>query len=90
MEKHVEEIVKPIVGARLTVTPDRVTMKFPEGTDEEEKAKIRTFFLYVVEQLKDVTQSWRGNYNPWLDGTPYINMKTNEYKQKRSFTYPTQ
>lgn len=85
-----EEIVKPITGARLTITTDRITMKFPETMGEEEKEKIRTFFLYVAHQMNDVTQSWRGNYNPWLDGTPHINMSTNKHKQRVSFTNNTQ
>lgn len=69
MEKSLEIVDgKDIKYPRLTVTPTRITIKFPLHTSEEEKVQLKKLFLEVAEDLKEYPFAMRGSLKPdrWL------------------------
>lgn len=61
MDKTLEIVERELVSHRLTVTPTRITIKFCLGTSDEEKRKVKEFFLEVAEDLKGKMLSMRGS-----------------------------
>lgn len=62
MQKELQLITPRGRHHRLTVTPDRITIKIVEGTPKDDVMMIQDFFLTIAnsDELKDVTQTWRG------------------------------
>ena len=48
---------------RLTVTPTRVTVKFPYKTDTDIKANILAQIPEICEKIEINGRSWRGHFN---------------------------
>ncbi len=53
---------------RLTITPDRVTVKFVKDTSEHRRKQLLAFVEYVVEQFVVIDKVWRGVIKTELDG----------------------
>lgn len=58
--------------SRLTVTPDRVTIKLKNDLSQEEKDKLVKFSLQINEKMTPTDKSWRGRFQDfsiklWLD-----------------------
>ena len=57
---------------RLTITPDRVTVKIPEDTSERYSEMTVKFVEYVLEQFVVIRDEWRGVVKFDLDGLTHV------------------
>lgn len=74
-----------VVGYRLTVTPTRITMKFPKDVEGYESVRVKKFFTHIAEDLKDTDQSYRGRI-PVGQAEPYsMMMVTNRKTLKKLY-----
>ena len=70
--KNIEIIDVDNKTSRLTITPDRVTIKLKNDLSPEEKNKLVKFSLKVNEEMGQIKNSWRGRFQEfgitlWLD-----------------------
>lgn len=47
---------------RLTVTPNRLTLKFPITLNNDEKEKFKEISLNIVKEISPITKAWRGSF----------------------------
>lgn len=88
MEKKLEIIMKDIKYPRITVTPTRVTLKFPTTYPEGYPPidNVKKIFLAIAKQLENETQSLRGSFripaslNPIEVDHYFIAMQPNEHR----------
>lgn len=87
--KKFEVIQTTGVQHRLTITPDRITVKIMNQVGEEEAKRVTDFALFAAEKMGDVTQSWRGQIDIHRkEGNPPLittSLKTNNKRCKRVF-----
>lgn len=57
---------------RLTITPNRVTLKVGRNTSDSYAKKIYGFTEYVLEQFVDIKDEWRGEIKVELDGLVWL------------------
>lgn len=62
--KKLETIRKDIQKVRLTITRDRVTMKFPLDIPDEKVFLLQDFFLKISDEFPSPQYSLRGEFNP--------------------------
>lgn len=62
MTKKIERVYRDRVSPRLTVTPDRITMKFPNDYPEKYPPRniVEKFFLEIAKRLDREILSYRG------------------------------
>lgn len=70
---------------RLTVAPDRVTVKIAKDTDHQGAKKVLNFVDYILDQFVDVTSEWRGEINFELDGVTFGRVVLRAGNKTRSY-----
>jgi len=68
--------------ARLTITPSRVTLKFPNSFSQDEKDKLIEFSLEINKTMEPITKSWRGRFKHYG-----ITLWTDSNKQSKQFKF---
>lgn len=68
--------------ARLTVTPNRVTLKLPKTLSEEETNTLQGFTIKILNNVLPVTQSWRGSFKK-----NEITLYNDSKKENKQFKY---
>jgi hypothetical protein len=62
MEQKLELVNVDVKIPRLTVTPERVTIKFPIGYSANDRENIINFSTRIVNEMQPVEKSWRGRF----------------------------
>lgn len=70
---------------RLTVAPDRVTVKIAKDTTPQGCRKVLSFVDYVLEQFVDVNDIWHGEINFELDGVMFGRVVLRSGNKTRSY-----
>lgn len=80
--KTLELLHKGNTNTMLTVTRERITIKFKDGLSPEEETRIQTFLTKVAAELEDEPKSMRGT----LQDTWRITMKSDGKTVSRTFS----
>lgn len=80
--QNLEVISKDIKGARLTVTPTRITIKTALNFSQEQIDHLTKVSLDIAEKMGDVKKSWRGGFKK-----NFIALYTDNKKEKQSFKF---
>lgn len=57
------EIVPAQGKTRLTITPERITLKVKESLSEAEIEKLKTLAISASDRLGEIKTTWRGSPN---------------------------
>lgn len=68
MKPTIEVVKDSTYKTRLTITPDRVTLKVAKGTFDDFTVKLMSFTEHVLHQFVDIKGEWRGEIKTELDG----------------------
>ena len=85
MDRQIEKIYGVTTRNKLTVTPDKVTMRFRVGADETGQQRVEDFFLKISGKITGISRTVRGNLARHLPtDTLYIVMKdeTDSYSSR--------
>lgn len=84
-QRALEIVEKDVTNAKLTVNKDRISIKFPIGTEQEEKEELIKFFLNIVEdgEIKNYPDSLRGSL---FKKTGLVIMKRNDKTSFKTFS----
>jgi hypothetical protein len=57
---------------RLTIAPDRVTVKVVKDMTATSRKQLLAFVEYVLEQFVEIKETWRGSVHFELSGVQHI------------------
>ena len=70
---------------RLTITPQRVTVKVAQDYSERDKQRLGSFVDYVLEQFVDICSEWRGEVKFQLDGVYWASVVLRSGNRTRKY-----
>lgn len=76
--------IKERNNIKLTLTPNRLTLKFPIGINESEKIEVINLANKVKELMNPLTKAWRGKFHK-INDNMNITMFSNGNHQKQTF-----
>lgn len=72
---------------RLTVAPDRVTIKIAKDMTDTSRKQLLGFVDYVLEQFVDIKETWRGSVHFELSGVQHVSTRLQNQSDERFRQY---